>query len=268
FAAEGLEIDTAPVAGGATGIPGMVGGAYDIVFTNIVSAVLARQQNIDLRIIAPGSAARREPPDFAAILVRKGENIRSGADLNGRSFAVNTRNNIIWLYAREWAQRTGADVAKINFREVPFPQMVDALRGKQVDAIFTPEPYHSIGAADQGIEVIAYPYVAAQPGAVVAPYVAMQSFIQQNPDTVRRFAAALRKGAQWVNANRGSDRFVQIVGGYTRLDPDRIRKMTLAEAPLDVPAASIAATMELMRKHGLLTATLDPAAMLHETASA
>ena len=41
FAEEGLEIDTAPSAGGAVGIPGLVAGSYDIVYGNVVSMLLA-----------------------------------------------------------------------------------------------------------------------------------------------------------------------------------------------------------------------------------
>src|ERR1700754_2347301 len=51
----GLEIDTAPTTGGAVGIPGLVGGSYDIAYGNVVSVLLASQQGLDLRVIAPGT---------------------------------------------------------------------------------------------------------------------------------------------------------------------------------------------------------------------
>src|SRR5450830_222530 len=48
FAEEGLEVDTAPSAGGATGIPGLIAGSFDIVYGNVVSMLLAAQQGIDI----------------------------------------------------------------------------------------------------------------------------------------------------------------------------------------------------------------------------
>jgi hypothetical protein len=38
---------------------------------------------------------------------------------------VDTRNNVIWLYARAWIKRSGANPAPVAFRDVPFPQMND-----------------------------------------------------------------------------------------------------------------------------------------------
>src|SRR5690349_16293677 len=75
FKQQGLEIDTAPTAGGAIGIPGLMAGAYDIVFTNVVSTVQAKAQGLPVRIIAPASAVGdgAQGPGGAGILVRKGE---------------------------------------------------------------------------------------------------------------------------------------------------------------------------------------------------
>src|ERR1700755_1730946 len=48
----GLEIDTTPSAGGAAGIPGLIGGSFDVVYGNVVSVLLAAQQGLDVKVIA------------------------------------------------------------------------------------------------------------------------------------------------------------------------------------------------------------------------
>jgi len=55
FREVGLEIDTTPSAGGAAGIPGLVGGSFDIAYGNVVSALLAAQQGLDVKVIAAGT---------------------------------------------------------------------------------------------------------------------------------------------------------------------------------------------------------------------
>jgi NitT/TauT family transport system substrate-binding protein len=40
FAAEGLEVDTTPTAGGAAGLPALAAGQVQITFSNIISIVL------------------------------------------------------------------------------------------------------------------------------------------------------------------------------------------------------------------------------------
>lgn len=266
FAEEGLNVDPSPVSGGAAGIPGLVGGAYDIVFTNVVSALVAAEQGIGTKIIAPGSAAGMDDPDLAAILVRKDSGIDSGADLAGKSVAVNTRNNIIWLFAREWIDQSGGDPDATTYREVPFPQMIDALKGGQVDAVFVVEPFYAFGRNDEDLKVIGQPYIEAQPGVSVAQYIALNDFVEENPETVERFSRAMQKGITWVNENRGSRAFGELVASYSRLQPEMVEQIVVGAAPETVDPDEIRTTAEMMRKHGLLESLPDVDALIHPTA--
>lgn len=252
FAEEGLEVDTAPVSGGAAGIPGLVGGAYDFVFTNTVSLAQAVAQGLDVKIVAPGSDVRSEAPDIAGIFARADSGIKSGADLNGKTLGVNNRNNNIWLYAREWVEQTGGDISKVTMREIPFPQMADAVRRNQVDAAFTVEPFFTTGVKDGSLVAVGFPYIVVQPGMNVAQYVATGDFIAKNPETVVRFKRALKKGAEWVNANTKEPAFGELIASYSKLAPEMVQEIAVAEAPVAVSAESVQKTLDLMKKHGLL----------------
>lgn len=263
FAEEGLEVDTAPVSGGAAGIPGLVGGAYDFVFTNTVSLAQAVAQGLDVKIVAPGSDVRNEAPDIAGIFALADSGIKSGADLNGKTLAVNNRNNNIWLYAREWVEQTGGDVNKVTMREIPFPQMADAVRRKQVDAAFTVEPFFSTSVKDGSLVAVGFPYIVVQPGMNVAQYVATGEFVAQHPETVTRFKRALKKGAQWVNDNADQPAFGELIASYTKLQPEMVQSLALAKAPVSLSAESVQKTLDLMKKHGLLETPLSASALIY-----
>lgn len=252
FKAEGLEVETAPTAGGATAVPGLVAGAYDFVFTNVVSTVLAKSQGLPVRIVAPGSQQGGAPPEGAGLIARKGEGLKTGADFAGKSIGVNTQNNIIWLYARAWVKKTGGDPAKVTYREVPFPQMADALRGKQVDAIFTVDPFLAAGKADPAFELVAYPYGQVQPKIAVAQYIATEDFIRKHPETIKRFNAALQKGIAWVNERVGKPELFELISGYTRIPPERLKATAIGGWPTAVDADAIQQTIAIMKEHGLL----------------
>lgn len=254
FKEQGLEIDTAPTAGGAVGIPGLVAGAYDIVFTNVVSTAQAKAQGLPVRIVAPGSSVGDSGDGGAGLLVRKGEGLKSGANFAGKSIGVNTQKNIIWLYARAWVGKTGGDPAKVTYRDVPFPQMVDALKGKRVDAIFAVDPFLTIGKEDPMLEYIGSPYIVVQPGVAVAQYIATDEFIARNPETLRRFNAGLQKGIDWVNKNLNTPQLTELIAGYTKINPAMLAKMAaLPPPPRNVDTASIRRTITLMKEHELLT---------------
>jgi NitT/TauT family transport system substrate-binding protein len=269
FKQQGLEIDTAPTAGGAVGIPGLVAGAYDIVFTNVVSTVQARAQGLPVKIIAPASAVGdgSQGEGGAGILVRKGEGIKTGADLVGKSLGVNTQKNIIWLYARAWIQKAGGDPNKVTYREVPFPQMLDALRGKRVDAVFAVDPFLTIAKADAGLEFIGSPYVSVQPNLSVAQYIVTEDFLAKHPETLKRFNAALHQGIEWVSKHLGSKELRDLLSGYTKINPELLAKMSpLVDPPRKVDMDSIRKTMALMKSHELLTGDVNPEALLAPSA--
>jgi hypothetical protein len=47
---------------------------------------------------------------------------------------------IIWLYSIARAEKLGADISKVRFREVAYPQMEDAIRQGNVDVALMLQP--------------------------------------------------------------------------------------------------------------------------------
>jgi NitT/TauT family transport system substrate-binding protein len=153
FAAEGLEIDTTPTSGGAVGIPALMSGQLQIAYSNVVSIILAASQGLDLVVIAAADETSDAPPDLAGLVAKPGAGFKDGKALEGKRVAVNSRNNIIWLYAREWIGVTGGDPNKVTYVEVPFPQMMDAVQQGRVDAAMLVEPFLSGGLKGGQLEL-------------------------------------------------------------------------------------------------------------------
>jgi NitT/TauT family transport system substrate-binding protein len=257
FTEVGLEATSYGESSGVVGVPGLVAGSYDLVYSSIPTVFLAIQQGIDLRIVAMGSISG--PPDVAALLVRKGENLHGGKDVEGKTIGVNDGVGVQSLYARAWVRVTGGDPDKVTFRAVPSPQMVDALRGKFVDAIFPIEPFLSAALADPAFELMGSPFSQVQPRPRTAAWVVTGDFAQKHPDVIRKFLTALDKGARWVNANVGKDPFFRLVANYTKLDPARVAALKMRPARTDVEVARLRQMADLMRENKMLTTTLDPA---------
>lgn len=257
FAEEGLEVDTAPSAGGATGIPGLIAGSFDIVYGNVVSMLLAAQQGIDIRVVAPGTKIETVENDTSAMVVRADSGIATGKDLEGKTVGVNTRNNVIWLYARAWIKASGGDPDKVTYKEVPHPQMEDALRLKQVDAGYMVIPYVALAAAKPEFKEIAHPYSTVQLGVDVGEYLTTSKFLAERPETAKKFIRALRRGIEWYNNNRGKPELLSIVSGFTRIDVGLLSKIKMAPSPMKVDPDQIEKTMKLMIDNKLLRGPVD-----------
>ena len=267
FAEQGLDVDTTPTAGGAAGVPALAAGQVQITFSNIVSIVLGAKQGLGFEVISGGSATGGAAPDSAGLVTKKGSTLKTGKDLQGKRIAVNTRNNIIWLYAREWVQATGGNPDSVTYLEVPFPQMIDAVRGDRVDAAFVVDPFLVAGVKSGAVEVIAWPYNAVQKRVPVAQYAATKSFIQANPALIERWVRAYNKAVDWIGQNKGSEEWLKIISGYTRLSPEQVRDLTLPTYDKTVDPAAIEQVVALMRKNGLIEGSVDVKGILYKTAT-
>ena len=265
FAEQGLVVDTTPIVGGAAGIPGAIAGVYDVVYTNIVSTLLAKSEGLDLRIVASGSPAGVKPPDTAGLIKRKADTFKTGADLNGKVIGVNGRNNINWLFAAAWIRKTGGDPSKVQYREVPFPQMVDAVKTRQVDVAHAVDPFLANGLRDPALEILGWPFSHVLPGIRAAQWVVAGETADKRPEVVRRWVRALRKGADWLNANNGTAPFYALIADYSKLEPERIKAMNLRTISTENDVPAMRALSALMVEHGMMKQAVDPAAMVFDT---
>jgi NitT/TauT family transport system substrate-binding protein len=258
FAAEGLEVDTTPSVGGAAGIPGLVGGAYDIIYSNFVSNVLACARGLDIKGLSAASIGGK-----AAIVTRKDSGLKRGIDMNGKTFAVNTRNNAIWLYARAWIRATGGDPKKVTFKEVPFPQMQDALLRRQIDVAYQIEPYVTAVEDDPNLVNLGDPLKGVQPEVQIGQYTTTGQFLKSNRDVVDRFLRGQEKGNQWVNAHSGTTELAELITSYSKIPLEITRRLRLAQAVSAISLEEARKTMALMKEAGLIGADLELSTILY-----
>ena len=252
FAAEGLEIDTSPAPGGAALLPALAAGTFQVGFSNIVSILLGIQEGIDFRFLAGSVRSGDRPPDINALVVRKGSGLATGKDFEGKRLASNTRANIIWLRGVSWVAKTGGDWRRVNMVEVPFPQMADALVNNQIDGAMINEPFLSNALATMGdrIERIAWTFNETVPGSSIAQYAAMADWLAKNGELAEKFARALYRGVDWVEANRGPA-VDALISSYTRIPVERLSTIGMPVFEKAIPPASIEEVHRTMGQFGI-----------------
>ncbi|HEV8016056.1 MAG TPA: ABC transporter substrate-binding protein [Stellaceae bacterium] len=257
FAEEGIAVSTQPVQGGAVGIPGLVSGSFDVLYGNSISTLTAWARGIDLRIIAEGTPITPDPPDPGALIIRRGENLRTGKDFEGKILGVNAKYDIQWLVMQTWAKKTGADLDKIAYREVPLPSMLDAIKGKQVDGALVLDPFMTVGLADPAFERTAWPLSTAMPGLPTSFWLVTADTATNKTALIRSYQKAFLRGGKWINDHAGDDAYCQLIAGYTKTDPKLVAKMVVGKQPMSVDVPSIGRLAILMKDNGLLKTDVD-----------
>lgn len=257
FAAEGIDVTTQPVESGALGIPALVSGSFDVLYSATTSVLTALERGIDLRIIAEGTRVPATPPDGVALFRRKGESISSGKDLEGKTVAINVRFSFQWLAMSVWIKKTGGDLGKVTFREVPFPSMLDALKSRQVDAAYLLDPYKMLASEDPSVELCAWPSSVALPGLSTSMWVVTGQWAKEKPDRVRAYRRAFMKGGQWVNDNFGKPAYFELVAGFTKMDAARLAQLATEPQIMEIDAKAINGIGDVMQEYGLLKTKVD-----------
>ena len=258
FAAENLAVNTEQTQGGTAGIPGLVGGSFDIVYSNSVTVLLALAKGIDLRLIMEGAPIGPKPPDPSALLKRKGDPIKTGKDLEGKIVAVNALSNIQWMVTRSWVKATGGDPDKVTYIEIPFAAQLTALKNAKVDAALVTDPFLTIGLADTGTyELLDWAYNKVFANGPVAFWVVSPDMAQNKLPLLRAFVRAYRKGVVWANAAGNRDALINMISGYSKIEAPLLVRMNIPPANSTINLGGITKLETLMRSNGLLTTQVD-----------
>jgi NitT/TauT family transport system substrate-binding protein len=193
---------------------------------------------------------------------KKGDSdIQAPADLEGKTIAINTLNNISQLTVTAALDSEGVDTSTINFVEVPLPDMVGQLEAGQIDAAGLVEPFVTTGR-NAGQRMLIHDRVATEPEMTIATYFTSTSYLEENPDIVEAFVRAMNRSLEYATENptrraRPSD--------YTEIPPDVLAEVVLPLWQTDLNQASIENTAQLMVDQGSAESEPDVDGLIADT---
>jgi NitT/TauT family transport system substrate-binding protein len=259
FKQEGLTVTIAPVTQSTQAIPDMLHGSIAVISgANYVSFFEAQAKGtVQFKILAEGVTCQ---PDTFGVAVLPSSGITKPADLAGKTVAVNLTDNIQTLTLNAVLKADGVNPASVHYVVVPFPNMITALKARQVGAISAVQPFLTGAEATDGAKEV----VSSCDGPVahmpMSGYFATRTWAQQNPNTARAFQTALLKGQAYADANPGAVK--SILPTYIKITPQVAGQVTLGTYPSTLDPAQLQQVIALMKSGGLPTAGLSSSSLL------
>jgi NitT/TauT family transport system substrate-binding protein len=250
FKDEKLTIKPQLAEGGAAIAPAVLSGDFQIGFSNTISLLIAASKDLPVQIISQGVLGGEDESEaWADLLVLKDGPIEDGKDLEGKTIAVNTLNNICEVTIKASLEKDGVNVDELKFTEVPFPDMNAALEQKRVDGACVVEPFVSQGKAGpaKGIDPF---YVRTAPDLTVATYFTTREYAEQNADVVDRFVSAMGKSLEYAQSH--PDEVRRVLLEYTEIPPEAAEAIKLPIWRTDLSEPTIEQLSELSEKYGLI----------------
>ena len=262
FEEEGLAVKVDVSIGGAAAVPAVVSDSVQMAGSNSVSAIIAHDKGLPIQIVAAGTRASDQiEEDFARIVVSKDSEIESVADLEGKTVAVNTLENINDVTIKTLMDNAGANSSAVDFAEMGFPDMLPALSNNQVDAALLIEPFVSM--AEQAETVgIASPYVETMPELMVGTYLTSTEFIENNPQTVAAFQRGLEATGAAIQDD--PDAFRATLPEKSQIDPEIAEGVRLPVWRSEIDREALEFLNEKMAEYGLLEEPADIDALVHD----
>jgi NitT/TauT family transport system substrate-binding protein len=251
FKAEGLELETVPMVGGAAIQPGVASGDLQIGWTNVISLYQAYVEGFDFKLIAGGATNVKGTNDTHAIVVPKASAIIRAKDLEGKTVAVNTLSNIVQLMALAWLDKNGVNSSKIKFVEIPFPQMEAALVGGKIDAASVHEPFLTASTERNVTRILANNWGEVLPKFLIASWFASEKWIQKNREVVQAFVRAINRGVDAIHADTDGTRNLMVK--WAGLSVDLAGKIGVPVFEKGVSEKDLQATIDLTHKYKFIS---------------
>jgi NitT/TauT family transport system substrate-binding protein len=240
----------------------VLSGDFQIGFSNTISLLIAASEDLPVQIISQGVlGGKTEKEAWADLLVLKDGPIKQPKDLEGKTIAVNTLENICEVTIKASLEKDGVDVDTLKFTEVPFPDMNAALEAGRVDAACVVEPFVSQGKAGAARGIAPF-YVRTAPDLTVATYFTSTQYAEENPEVVDRFVEAMSKSLTYAQSH--PDEVRQVLLDYTEIPPEAAEQIKLPVWRTDLNEPTIEKLSELSEKYGLIEEQPDLGELIRE----
>jgi len=277
FAKEGLTIKYTPAVSSETAVAQQLKGQLDISAGNYVSYInevaLDHQQ---IEIVAEGSVMQQ---GAQVIFTMPNSKIKTLAQLKGQMLGVNAPGNIDYLLDVSVLKENGINPADVEFPSakdpdfkatggaIPFPDMAADLAKGEIAAATMPEPFASIAEQEYGAVPLADLNQGATTDFPIEGYVVTKAWAQQNPNTLKRFLAALEVGQEIADTNRAAveQAFEAKALGSAengQVPPSIAAVMALDTYPIGIDQTRIQRVADVMFQFGLLPKQFNVSSML------
>jgi NitT/TauT family transport system substrate-binding protein len=255
FAKHGLDADVTLIAINTNIPPAIVSDSIQIGGPTSPVFLQAVDGGLDLVAVAGASVMDPAEAKTIAAVARPGVSIKEPKDFVGKKVGAPGIGAFLHVLFRKWLIEKGVDPQSVNFVEVTFPTMNDALKSGSVDAVLTGEPITSrIVKAGNGQVAALYAADLARNDPIIF-YAASRKFAEEHPDVIKAFRAAIQEAAPIVNSDR--EAASQSIARFTKMPIDLVRQTRPDLAKPELKGSDLAWWIDTMKQQDMLQGSPD-----------
>lgn len=259
FRTAGLQVQLVEL-GSDDGLGKLTAGQLDLTFASDVSMFRAAASGTALQLEGEAYTAGSET---MGLLTLPGSDFTALDKKHAPKIAVDRLDDVDSLIARSVLGTAGVDVNRIQFKQVAFAQMPEALQAGDADAAWMTEPYLTRAEKDLGAHLLADGGRGATLDFPMSGYAASGPYAQANPRTLAAFRAVLSR-AQQAAADPAVVR--DALPHFSDIDATTSSLLSLGSYPTSLNGVRLQRVADLMHSSGQLANRLDVQALLPQPA--
>jgi NitT/TauT family transport system substrate-binding protein len=227
FDREGLSVNLVPQRSGAAIAAGVAGGSYTIAKSSLVPLITAHAKGLPFVLVAPGglSSTSNEVVDF---VVKADSSLRPGSDLNGKTIAVSSLNDLYTVSIKAWVDKNGGNSSTLQFVELPIAAVAAAIEEGRVAGGGLIDPILQRALDSNQVKSIGHPFDAIAPAMMYTAWFTTRTYATSHADVVKDFADGVRSAAEYCNAHpSASDDILSKFTGVPLGVVSKMRRVTL-----------------------------------------
>jgi NitT/TauT family transport system substrate-binding protein len=247
FKQAGLNVTVKSVTQSTAAIPDLLHGSIQVIGGgNYVSFLEAQaHRTFQVEFLAP--AVNCTPADYG-VAAMPSSGITKASDLAGKTIAVNLTQNIQTLTTNAVLTADGVNASSVKYVEIPFPDMVAALKAGRVNAVSAVEPFLAAALA-AGAKVVTSTCTGPAADFPMSGYITTQGWAQQHAAAAKAFQQALEKGNAYANAH--PDVVRSVLPTYTAITAAAAASVPLGTYPGTLSTSPLQRIATLMTSGGL-----------------
>lgn len=258
FKKEGLDVKLKYVEPAAA-VPSVLGDQVQFAMLNAPAVLVAQSNNVPVTAVAGLNVPNDDPADYPIhLLAAQDGPIRTPKDLVGRKIAVDTLFQLPDLSLRTALREAGVDPAKVEFVEMPFPQMAEALKAGRADAVNLTEPFITMAREDGGMREVLSDSYGQTPQWPHSVMLASSGYADKNPEIVADFRRAIEAAVRYAEAH--PDEVREVIPLFTKVPADIAHKMKLPSFKSEFSRDGWQKWADVLRKEGAVKDDVDVSA--------
>jgi NitT/TauT family transport system substrate-binding protein len=260
YADAGINLITNDNIAGGQIIPSVLSGDVQVSGLIWPFIAIAGSQGLPLKVIsALAVGGDTTETDDQQLVVLASSDIKTAADLAGKTIAVNTLKGLSDIQVRNIAELAGLSADSVKLTPVLIPNMLGLLRSGAIDGAAIIEPFLTAAKEQEEIRVIAGTNASLQKSEPSSIIFTSQDFIDKNPELVVRFQEATIKATEYAADPANEAEMRKLLLEFTKTPADIAEKMTLPRFRPFHDMKVVQEQIDFFVKYGILENKVDMA---------